>query len=241
MSTEPRKPVVLAEETQEFLTQDQIKREDLAIDESFSPSQSYVEKLTNKRKLLEDSSEIAAKRQATGNSGDDEDSFNFINEATNVNAAEKKLNLLRAPKRKASVDCDEEDLFNFHTESDPKEKKSRIFNKNGDEENGSVNKRPKLEEKQDIKPIRGIDLKEISAIGVWKLCIKTEIKQEFDADELNNKLDSMNIGSSVVVIKDDLIKKEVVEVVEPPSNGVVNFKKFKKVWPLSMQGPRSNA
>lgn len=187
---------------------------------------------SSKRKHTEDedSSLNPSKKAAVDQ---DDDFFNFISPASNNDSKEtaNQLNLAMPQKRKADADADE-DLFNFvQGEGSENAPKRSMFEDNRAVETKTI-KTEKNVSAQDIAAMRGTKLEELNKDN---LNLKpNNIKKEFD-DELDEKMNLLDIGSIVVTIKKELIiKKEPLEIEEPDTQ-VKNFKKFKKVWPLKMQ------
>ncbi|XP_045771341.1 nibrin [Maniola jurtina] len=202
-------------------------------------------KNTNKRPGEDMIETKPSKKMALGDD-DDDNIFNFLKPAVakddNEGNQNKKLNLSKPLKRKHSTDMDEDDLFNF---VDKGNKKPAVENDNAgsnildlyddNDENISPITKPKIiyEEKVDIKSLRGSKLEELRKINAeipWTKHIKKE-----DISELDDKLSNINLGSVTVVVRTDLIvKKEPLEI-PSPQDGLKNFKKFKKVWPIKRQ------
>ncbi|XP_034830365.1 nibrin [Maniola hyperantus] len=200
---------------------------------------------TNKRPGEDMNESKPSKKMALDNDDDDDNIFNFLkpvvakdNNDGNLN---KKLNLSKPLKRKHSTDMDEGDLFNF---VDKGSKKPAVENDNAgsnildlydDDENIAPINKPKtiIEEKVDIKSLRGSKLEELMKINADIPC-NMNIKKE-DMSDLDSKFSNIDLGSITVVVKTDLIvKKEPLEI-RSPQSGVKNFKKFKKVWPIKTQ------
>lgn len=176
---------------------------------------------------------------------DDEDNmFNFMkpqttsaNEASNSN---KKLSLSKPIKRKHNTDDDDdEDLFNFVDKSNKRiavnkspcpEVESQSTNEESiTSKQGDVHKD---EEKVDMKVVRGSKLEELMKNNLNIVTLK-HIKKE-DTSGLDEKFSNIDLGSTSVVIKADLIVKKEPTQVKAPEYGIKNFKKFKKVWPVKM-------
>lgn len=164
----------------------------------------------------------------------DEDFFNFITPASKSDTKDttNKLNLAMPQKRKADFDADE-DLFNFvQGENSENTPKRCMFAENKTVETKTI-KTEKNISAQDIVAMRGAKLEELNKDNL-NLIKPNNIKKEFE-DQLNEKMNLLDIGSIVVTIKKELIvKKEPLEIEEQDIH-VKNFKKFKKVWPLKMQ------
>ncbi|KOB74885.1 Nibrin [Operophtera brumata] len=166
--------------------------------------------------------------------GQEEDFFNFITPASknDTNDTANKLNLAMPQKRKADFDADE-DLFNFvQGENSENTPKRSMFEENKTVETKTIKTETNISA-QDIVAMRGAKLEELEKDNL-NFINANNIKKEFD-DQLNEKMNLLDIGSIVVTIKKELIvKKEPLEI-EEQDVGVKNFKKFKKVWPLKMQ------
>lgn len=188
-----------------------------------------------KRKYDDEGSSNVNKKMAIDNS-DDNDLFNFItpgsNDISNKTKSADKLNLAKPQKRKAGFDSNEDDLFNF-VQNEENDTSRRMFE---EEEVSAKKNKHNIVTTEDIAAMRGSKLEELNKINQnWNANIMkpNEIKKE--ADELDDKMNRLDIGSVVVTIKENLIiKKEPIEI-EDRSNGLKNFKKFKKVWPIKMQ------
>lgn len=159
-----------------------------------------------------------------------EEFFNFINPANSeIKQSEKKLNLSKPNKRKAEVENDD-DLFNF----------IQLDNKSKETSNTTTDTSKQLQSKgnnnikinDDISAMRGVKLQELMNKSNWESNVPI-VKKEFN--DLDRKMTELNLGSTVVTVRKDLIiKKEVIEI-EDQTAQTKNFKKFKKVWPLKMQ------
>lgn len=208
---------------------------------------------SGKRKFNDDCTVASnpSKKQAVGD--DDADMFNFKNstDADNQNrGSEKKLNFSKPLKRKADVITnDDDDLFNFvedkskATTGDTSKNSMFDINRTSNGKNESDSdavpcKRLLIEEKVDIEALRGSKLKELMENNSN---LKTEtnipnviVKKE-EPDDLDRKMNQLDLGTTIIKVRSDLIvKKEMIEI-EEQSNNQKNFKKFKKVWPVKMQ------
>lgn len=165
--------------------------------------------------------------------------FNFVNPTNKNNSktSEKKLNLSKPMKRKADADTDD-DLFNFIKFNDnAKENASKLcrYEDKGDEGNStvSISNVKKTITTEEIIAMRGKKLEELKNYTKPYSEVQHWIKKEI-SDDLNQKMNDLDLGTTVVTVKSELIiKKEPVEMQEPVSL-VKNFKKFKKVWPVKM-------
>ncbi|XP_059045297.1 nibrin [Achroia grisella] len=176
----------------------------------------------------------------------DDDLFNFIAPANK--SPPKKLNLLKAVKRKQDMrDDNEDELFQFIEEKKPSHgniSNNSIFktshkHSNSDDEadlDTPIKKISMIYDDVDISALRGCKLEELrknnmnstSTINIRKL------KQEI-TDDLDEKMSNLDIGSIIVTIKKELIVKKEPHIVELHNSSVKNFKKFQKVWPLKNQ------
>lgn len=206
---------------------------------------------SGKRKFNDDNNGPSnpSKKQAVDN---DDDMFNFKN-SDNDNqdkGAGKKLNFSKPLKRKAggAAANDEDELFNFVEDkskaSSGDTTKHSMFDVNRSNSKDEPEseyvpcKKILIEEKVDIEALRGSKLKELMEKNSN---IKTEnnipnviVKKE-DPDDLDSKMNQLDLGTTIIKARSDLIvKKEPIEV-EEQSNVQKNFKKFKKVWPIKMQ------
>lgn len=164
---------------------------------------------------------------------DQDDFFNFITPATKDDAksTDNRLNLAVPQKRKADFDTDE-NLFNF-VEGEENKAKRTMF-----ENNKTENKSPKIKAEpnvsaEDIAAMRGSKLDELNKDNL-NFIQPNSIKKELD-DELDDRMNQLDIGSIIVNIKTELIVKREPLEIEAQDTCVKNFKKFKKVWPLKMQ------
>lgn len=251
---------ILAKETQDIPLN--VNQQEVEIDESLMSINDNV--LTNtknihtdnqhKRKLDQNSPAIdegPAKRMAIKNiseSNDSEELFNFIEKPQEMNN-EKKLNFARPQKRKVAQEGNEDDLFQFLPEGEEKEKsngKKSISTGEMDNDDTDVDcsrvKKPRLDTaniKKEFTPVRGIKVKDLMHNATWKSCDQItvkSIKKEDEDHELKEKMDNLDLGTTVVKVREDLIKSERNPIVIETSNGnVKNFKKFKKIWPIKMQ------
>lgn len=208
---------------------------------------------SNKRKNCEDVNGQESnpnKKLASNNHNNDDDLFNFITPVHTAKNPEKKLNLLKPIKRKQDMRGDDEDeLFNFIEDKKPllgDSTKHGIFktkhvHSNSDDEiefDSPIAPKSKSAECSDvdISALRGCKLEELrknnmnitSNINIHKL------KQEM-TDDLDEKMNKLDIGTIVVTVKKELIVKKEPYVVDLHNNSVKNFKKFQKVWPLKHQ------
>lgn len=199
----------------------------------FAMNENQTTNENSKRKHDDEGTNNPAKKMALDN--DAEDLFNFItpgsNDISNRTKSADKLNLVKPQKRKSGYDSNEDDLFNF-VQNEENDTSRRMFE---DEVNAKKQKHENIT--VDISALRGSKLKELDEINQnWnKNIIKPQnIKKETD-DDLDKKMNELDIGSVVVTIKENLIiKKEPIEL-EDQDHSVKNFKKFKKVWPIKMQ------
>lgn len=247
---------VLAQDTQEKTPS---KKDNVIINESLV---STNDENSSKRKLSDDEMETNANKKIATNASkaspenakrkyddegscnpnkkmaidtSDDDLFNFItpgsNDISNKTKSADKLHLAKPQKRKAGLDSSEDDLFNF-VQNEENDASRKMF-----EEQEVSAKKHKLDNMaDDITAMRGSKLEELNKINQnWNANVIKPNNIKKEADDLDEKLNLLNIGSVVVTIKENLIiKKEPIEI-EDQSNSVKNFKKFKKVWPIKMQ------
>lgn len=198
---------------------------------------------TNKRQNDNEYSNLEnpAKKIAVDNNkdegDDDEGVFNFVKSDKNMNgsSSNKKLNLTKPIKRKHSAD-DEEDLFNFVNKPNKKptlDKPCSSAECLDDSSTITSKSSISIDDKIDISTLRGSKLKELIQINLNTPCYK-QIKKE-DTSELDEKFSNIDLGSTSIVVRNDLIVKREPIQVKTPENGIKNFKKFKKVWPVKMQ------
>ncbi|XP_013169007.1 PREDICTED: nibrin [Papilio xuthus] len=173
---------------------------------------------------------------------EDNDFFNFTaSTSTRIESSEsKKLNLMKPLKRKQDfVDDEDDNLFNF-VEDNPKptkilrdtlETERTIWSKHNNlKEENNINS---VCEKFEISALRGIKLDELMQSNL-KMEYKAKVKSEDDSG-LDEKLNNLDLGSTTIILRSDLIvKKEPVQL-NSDEIKVKNFKKFKKVWPIKMQ------
>nr|XP_032521199.1 nibrin isoform X1 [Danaus plexippus plexippus]XP_032521206.1 nibrin isoform X2 [Danaus plexippus plexippus] len=252
---------ILAVESQET-SQNICKRENISIDESLTSKQDVslsqsTDNVSMKRKFNEDCDdtnglkrkrlnlsltkkrtledmevEKPAKKMALQNIADDEDMFNFTKTvpAVTEDNKTKKLNFSKPLKRKHSVDGDEEDLFNFVNDEKTADKSNDIQEHN----TNSVQTKPadeKISQNLDINAMRGSKLVELEKLNAG-LDLK-KVKKE-DISEIDEKLSNVDIGCTTLIVRNDLIVKREPLQVKCSDNGIKNFKKFKKVWPVKM-------
>lgn len=233
---------ILAKDTQDMDTNN--SKANIVINESLNASSSDVTmERSTKRKLADDNAleNVPVKRMATSPVADDEDLFNFVIEKPNEQT-ERKLMFTKPQKRKVECISEDEDLFNFLGESQTGNNSNVASKNDSDSNEGAVPiiKKPRLQDNE-VKPIRGSKAQELMDPNItWKssIDIKVEIKDEaVEGVDLGQRMRGLDLGTTVIEIMDDLIKKESVPfVVESETNGKVkNFKKFKKVWPLKFQ------
>lgn len=245
---------ILAKETQDL--DSNMTKDNIVIEESLVSSndtkhdERNILSNSNKRKLSGDENmDVSVKRFNVDKSyvnNDGNELFNFVNDELTSNSDERRLNLMKPQKRKVDYVSDEEDLFDFipeKNESNTTLKSSNTFRKDNDVlDNNNTDvptaKKPRLEESVST-PVRGIKAKELqdSDESCWKTCIKTEVKEEpeYDTNDLNDRIEKLDLGTSVIEIKTDLIKKEVQPFHSEVYSSTKNYKKFKKVWPINMQ------
>lgn len=204
---------------------------------------------------IEESNPI--KRHATADSeNNDDEIFNFItpnnNNSNNQNKGlEKKLNLTKPIKRKHDVSfgADDDDLFQFvqdKSKNSTEGTKQSIFTIKNSHSNLDD------ETQEDVQPVIkkniGNDNIDISALRGSKLeeLMKSNIdnnandkidmhKIKKEKDDLDSKMNDLNLGTTIVTVKKELIVKKEPVIVESHNSTGKNFKKFKKVWPLKMQ------
>ncbi|XP_014367586.2 nibrin [Papilio machaon] len=191
------------------------------------------------KRTLEDSEftdSNPAKKKALEPINEDNDFFNFTaSTSTRSESSEsKKLNLMKPLKRKQDfVDDEDDNLFNF-VEDNPKP--TKILRDTLETENNILkeeNNKNTVCEKFEISALRGIKLDELMQSNL-KMEYKAKVKSEDDTS-LDEKLNNLDLGSTTIVLRSDLIvKKEPVQL-NSDEIKVKNFKKFKKVWPIKMQ------
>ncbi|XP_013143585.1 PREDICTED: nibrin [Papilio polytes] len=172
---------------------------------------------------------------------EDNEFFNFTASTSRSECSEsKKLNLVKPVKRKQDFVNDEDDnLFNF-IEDNPKP--TKILRDTLESDKTSWNKHNILNDENNSNPVcdkfeisalRGIKLDELMQSNL-KLEYKPKVKSE-DVTGLDEKLNDLDLGSTTIILRSDLIvKKEPVQL-NSDEIKVKNFKKFKKVWPIKMQ------
>ncbi|KAI8435931.1 hypothetical protein MSG28_004099 [Choristoneura fumiferana] len=179
---------------------------------------------SSKRKLNDEEvlEQNPSKKMAIGNNeqNDQDDFFNFIDsksDSAKLNkTTEKKLNFFK-PTKKAAADpvSNEDDLFNFVQDtSKPTSTKQMSIKKMFD-----VNKsQPKKE----------------NSLIANKPNNSRDVNEESEDEELHSIMKDLDLGSTIVKLRKNLIvKKESVDI-EVHTEGP-NFKKFKKVWPVKMR------
>lgn len=195
---------------------------------------------SNSNKRQNDCTDLENPAKKVAITNEDDNVFNFKKSVsiTNVNQSDsnKKLNLFKPIKRKHDADDDEEDLFNFVDKNNkkgaidkPVSIKSEPLSTIERPDNDKIN----VTQNIDIAVIRGSKLEELMKNNAKVLCLKN-LKKE-DTTEIDEKLSNMDLGSTSVIVRNDLIvKKETIQVQSPESR-LKNFKKFKKVWPIKLQ------
>ncbi|XP_049868906.1 nibrin [Pectinophora gossypiella] len=204
-----------------------------------------------KRKFSDDSNENLnpSKKMAVDN---DDDIFNFQNnshENGNGDKSEKLLNFIKPVQNKQNNGNDEDDLFNF-VQDEEKNKEAgdtsnnTMFNKINyikkemDAESIQGKKR-KLDDSVDISALRGSKLKELMENQAnWSSDYKNVKVKKEDPDELDVKMNDLDLGTTIITVRKNLIvKKEPIQIEESGDQGgkPKNFKKFRKVWPVKMQ------
>lgn len=178
-----------------------------------------------------------SKRHAADN---DEDSFNFVNsDNTPAESSTKRLNLLKPQKRKLDCEDEEDDLFQFiqdRSKVPANASKSNIFGaKNSNTESNTEDAdRNSANNNVDVSTLRGAKLEELMKNNEKLMKSESAILNKKIKEELDEKMNQLSLGTTVVKVRPDLIiKKEPIEI-EESSSQVKNFKKFKKVWPVKM-------
>ncbi|XP_013199990.2 nibrin [Amyelois transitella] len=215
---------------------------------------SLLNNKNNKRKN-EDINDEQPNKKMTGASQIDDEIFNFISPSTNKtvnrdNGVGKKLNLMKPQKRKQDAEPgedDEDNIFNFvHDKTKSNEdstnnifnmkKKSRMEINDEIAEEESIVIKKEVEEKIDISALRGRRLEELMKLNLELNGNPVhKIKKEQD-DDLDSRMNKLDLGTTIVIINNDLIVKKEPLLIESERNTAgKNFKKFKKVWPLKMQ------
>ncbi|XP_053608074.1 nibrin [Plodia interpunctella] len=215
-------------------------------------AQASIFNSTNNKRKNEDVKEDHPNKKMCGPAGND-DIFNFISSSTNYSdnrdkGLGNKLNLSKPQKRKQDGPGNDDDIFNFiQDKNKPNEgvtknnifnvmmKKSRLETRDEIEEEVPMVKK-KVDENIDISALRGRKLEELMKLNqeINGNAIQ-KIKKEQD-DDLDSRMNKLDLGTTIVVINNDLIvKKEPIVVEADKTMGGKNFKKFKKVWPLKMQ------
>ncbi|XP_045497300.1 nibrin [Colias croceus] len=193
----------------------------------------------NKKRVADEELNHNSKKIALGNSADDDNMFNFvstkINENDNSNDTTKKLNLSKPSKRKlVTEDNDEDDLFNFVNSKKPCVEKSDFSTTNDDSDEPQIKTiHERKQDNIDLEKLRGSKLQELMAANASKV-VTRNIKKE-DLSDLDEKFSSIDIGSTTIVIRHDLIVKREPLEIKAADGSIKNFKKFKKVWPVKMQ------
>lgn len=179
-----------------------------------------------------------------------EDIFNFVKTIPANSGTEsrgKKLNLTRPQKRKFNDSNEDEHLFNFvqtneEVKADSNTAKQSLFN---------INKKKKDDETEaiqvtktegitaeDIAAMRGSKLKELMERNLSSPLIAiNSFKKEKDG-ELEEKMDKLDLCSTIVTTCNNLIVKREPYKTETETSCVTsikNFKTFKKVWPVKRQ------
>ncbi|CAG5059651.1 unnamed protein product [Parnassius apollo] len=195
---------------------------------------------------IEETNLKPAKKLAIENSNEDKDNFNFMPLSSSSavdNDPKRKLNLSKPIKRKQDFEENEVNLFNF-IEENPKPtkiskdgmididkinlcKKQNTPEEKGNEENDKI----------DVSALRGIKLEELMQNNLkmeYSNNTAIAIKEE-DITGIDGKLNDLDLGSTTVVLRNDLIVKKEPQHLTSENSKVKNFKKFKKVWPVKMQ------
>ncbi|CAF4834084.1 unnamed protein product [Pieris macdunnoughi] len=243
---------ILAPETQES-SQDSHKKENVVINESLNSKNDTVSEISKKKRKLsvenddsfsnkkihahsvssydgkkrvaEEDLSNSSKKIALSND-DDDGIFNFVTNETNKNT-DKKLNLAKPSKRKMASE-DDDDLFNFLGKKKPCTETNLINEKELIPETNIV----KVDNVK-VEELRGTKLQELMEKNSNLVNTRT-IKKE-DISDLDEKFHNIDIGSTTIILRNDLIiKREPIEI-KPILGEVKNFKKFKKVWPPKMQ------
>ncbi|KAI5651823.1 second BRCT domain on nijmegen syndrome breakage protein domain-containing protein [Phthorimaea operculella] len=247
---------VLAQETQEQTQK--MHKDNVVINESLTPTSSKrkfdeedgIEQAnkkfasgpvssaneSTKRKFTDgNESENPSKKLAVGN--DDDDLFNFKNasENTNQNSSEKVLNFTKPAQNKQTIaGNDDDDLFNFVQDKakESGDSANTIFKSENDVDIVKIAQKRKLEDDNvDINALRGSKLKELMENQINSEDYKNvKIKKE-EPDELDQKMNDLYLGETIITRKDLIVKKEIIEIEDNEPRGQKNFKKFRKVWP----------
>ncbi|XP_038211830.1 nibrin [Zerene cesonia] len=188
---------------------------------------------TNKKRVAEEELIHNSKKIALDHSEDEGNMFNFVSTKTNVSDnctdTTKKLNLSKPSKRKlVTEDNDEDDLFNFVNSKKPCADKSD-FSTTYDEL--QIKKDDRKENSIDMEKLRGSKLQELMATNK----VITRIIKKEDISDLDEKFSSIDIGSTKIVVRNDLIVKREPLEIKSADGTMKNFKKFKKIWPVKMQ------
>ncbi|CAK1547150.1 unnamed protein product [Leptosia nina] len=188
----------------------------------------HISNNSNKRQAEEELSNDS-KKHAIGMHEDD--MFNFVTDSIEIEPdnSNVKLNLSKACKRKV-IDEDDDELFNFVGG-----KKPCTENDSGDDINIQVPHKRSVVKVDDVKveALRGIKLQELMEKN--SNITNTKIIKKEDISDLDEKFNNIDIGSTTIVIRNDLvIKREPLEI-KANNSGMKNFKRFKKVWPVKMQ------
>ncbi|XP_063362087.1 nibrin [Cydia amplana] len=257
-----KKMEILAQDTQETQRL-QCKKENVTINESLTPKHNSfntstvvnTDNVSAKRKLTEDISDNimnvnkkvattsmhqpinadGAKRKLTDEEGQgnqnkkmaldtsesNDDAFNFINPTADseksTKATEKKLNFFKPARKNADTAENDEDLFNFVQD-----------NKSSNSKQMSIKK---------MFETRTLTSKETPQEKSSTVAQNTNApkKEESDEEDLHSRMSDLDLGSTIVKVRRDLIvKKELLKIEDQTDQGK-NFKKFKKVWPVKMQ------
>ncbi|XP_063618518.1 nibrin [Cydia splendana] len=257
-----KKMEILAQDTQETQRL-QCKKENVMINESLTPKHSSfntstvvnTDNVSAKRKLTEDISDNVmnlnkkvattpmhqsmnadgAKRKLTdeeaqGNqnkkmaldtSESNDDAFNFINPTTNseksTKETEKKLNFFKPARKNVDTAENDDDLFNFVQDTTKSSNSKQLSIKKMFETRTQTSKETPQGNSSTVQNTNALK------------------KEESDEEELHSRMSDLDLGSTIVKVRRDLIvKKELLKIEDYTDQGK-NFKKFKKVWPIKMQ------
>ncbi|XP_028177108.1 nibrin [Ostrinia furnacalis] len=177
----------------------------------------------------------------------DEDGFNFVNSGNSDNTSSestiKRLNLAKPQKRKLDCEDEEDDLFQFiqdRSKIPANTSKSNIFGANNSNTDSNThdhetNDRNSEINNVDLSALRGSKLDELMKNNEKFMKSENTTLKKIKEEELDEKMNELTLGTTIVKVRPDLIIKKEPIAVEEQSSQVKNFKKFKKVWPIKMQ------
>ncbi|CAG9786200.1 unnamed protein product [Diatraea saccharalis] len=216
---------------------------------------SHVEAYIGTKRKNEDEHEIETnptKKLAVSSESGDSQAFNFVTKSSTHNTEQheestKRLNLIKPHKRKLESDDNEDSLFQF-VQNKPKmpyHNKSNIFDSKKEIDSVEIERKSEIisnktkcttYKNEDLASLRGAKLEELMKNN--EKLLKNEdidISKKFIKEELDERMSELNLGTTIVTVKKELIVKKEPVFVEEQNTKVKNFKKFKKVWPIKMQ------